>query len=53
MRLIFTCWLFASTFSTPIPTIGQASNQNAQSSPVGRWRAVDDASGKVKSVVLI
>jgi uncharacterized protein (DUF2147 family) len=53
MRLIFACCLFASIFSTPIRTIGEASNLNAQPSPVGRWKTVDDATGKVKSVVLI
>jgi uncharacterized protein (DUF2147 family) len=53
MRLIFACCLFAFIFSTSIRTSGQASSQNLQPSPVGQWKTVDDATGKVKSVVLI
>jgi len=53
MRLVFAHCLFASIFISPIRTIGQASHQNSQPSPVGRWKTVDDSTGKVNSVVLI
>jgi uncharacterized protein (DUF2147 family) len=53
MRLVFAYCLFASIFISPIRTTGQASHQNSQPSPVGRWETVDDSTGKVNSVVLI
>jgi len=43
-------WLSASAQAAPRPNPPSAS---AAPSPVGRWKTVDDATGKVKSIVAI
>ncbi|MGO8934740.1 MAG: DUF2147 domain-containing protein [Terracidiphilus sp.] len=46
---------FAAPFGLSLSALAQAvdSPAHAQASPVGRWKTVDDATGKVKSIVQI
>jgi uncharacterized protein (DUF2147 family) len=47
--------VFAAPFALFLPALGQAAHSPAPIpiSPVGRWKTVDDATGKVKSIVAI
>ena len=52
----FICRLCAAALFLPMLCCGQSPGQDAQvsmDSPVGRWKTVDDATGKVKSIVTI
>ena len=42
--------MLLGSVSTPDPVLAQGASTN---SPIGRWKTVDDATGKVKSVVTI
>jgi uncharacterized protein (DUF2147 family) len=42
--------MLLGSVSTPDPVLAQGASKN---SPIGRWKTVDDATGKVKSVVTI
>jgi len=53
MRSRLLIVLFASMILLVVNALGQASAAGAPASPVGRWRTVDDATGKEKSVVVI
>src|SRR5262249_12860606 len=46
-------FLFVSMLCLPPSARGQDPRAAAQTSPVGRWRTVDDVTGKVNSVVVI
>jgi uncharacterized protein (DUF2147 family) len=43
--------LFAAAFALPLLVMAMAAS--AQNSPVGRWKTIDDETGKVKSIVEI
>jgi Uncharacterized protein conserved in bacteria (DUF2147) len=57
MRWGFNCVLLVSTLLCFASVVGQgpptAAQLSSTSSPVGRWRTVDDATGRVKALVVI
>jgi len=56
MRFTFLCCVLASTLCLPGLTQQaslKAGPSSSETSPVGRWRTIDDATGKVKSLVIV
>jgi hypothetical protein len=57
MRLNLACYLCVSMLILPSVALAQdpksGRQSSSQTSPVGRWKTVDDATGKAKSLVVI
>jgi uncharacterized protein (DUF2147 family) len=53
MRSSFIGFLFVSILLFHVRALGQDPKASAQNSPLGRWKTIDDDTGKVKSIVVI